>query len=177
VTNVSDLVLAARVGGSLAVVLLAATLVARLARRAGHRSGRGALAVRERVGLTRDTSAVLLEAGDRLLLLGVGPHQVCLLAEFGPGGTVAPGPVVAQPVAVAQPVSAASLVPAPRGSVRVLGEMPAAQPLTRRQIRTAATGRRRPALPPTRRGTGSLLDPRTWQQGVEALRDLTARRG
>jgi hypothetical protein len=32
-------------------------------------------------------------------------------------------------------------------------------------------------MPPTQRGTGSVLDPRTWRQGVEALRDLTARRG
>lgn len=34
-------------------------------------------------------------------------------------------------------------------------------------------------IPGTRRagtGTGSVLDPRTWKQGLEALRDLTARR-
>lgn len=38
-----------------------------------------------------------------------------------------------------------------------------------------------PPLPSRRtaaqqRGTGSVLDPRTWRQAVEALRDLTARR-
>lgn len=28
-----------------------------------------------------------------------------------------------------------------------------------------------------RRGTGSVLDPRTWRQAIDALRDLTTRRG
>jgi len=187
-TSVSDVVMAARVGGSLAVVLLVALLAARLARRTGRRSGRGALAVRERVGLTRDTSAVLLQAGDRLLLLGVGPQQVSLLAELGPGAPVVAGETVrpaGQVGAVGGPSVGEALsgmspgavaVPAQRGPVRMVTGVPPAAPLTRREIRTA-TGRRRPALPPTQRGTGSVLDPRTWQQGMESLRDLTARRG
>lgn len=31
-------------------------------------------------------------------------------------------------------------------------------------------------LPARSRGTGSVLDPRTWRQGLDALRDATARR-
>ena len=46
---------------------LVAVFAARLARRAGRRSGHGAMAVRERIGLTRDSSAVVLEVGGRLL--------------------------------------------------------------------------------------------------------------
>jgi len=87
-TGSSDAFMLARVSGSLVVVLLIAVFAARLARRAGRRSRHGGIAVRERVGLTRDTSAVVLEVGDRLLLLGVGPQQVTLLAELGPTGTV-----------------------------------------------------------------------------------------
>jgi len=217
VKDVTDLVVLARVSGSLFVVLLVAVLAARLARRAGRRSGRGGIAVRERVGLTRDTSAVVLEVGDRVLLLGVGPQQVNLLAELGPGAaaravqslpvqslpgrSVSVAPVAALPAAPTMPAPVPwaqgaqtspaarseqpaweAMVPAQRSaagpseqaSVRVVTGMPAAQPLTRRELREAGIRR---AVPPTRRGNGSVLDPRTWQQGVEALRDLTARRG
>jgi flagellar biogenesis protein FliO len=57
------------------------------------------------------------------------------------------------------------------GTVRVT-----APPATRRAVREM-NRRRRIAVPPTQRGSGSVLDPRTWHQGLEALRDLTARRG
>ena len=186
-TSPTDLVMLARVSGSLVVVLLVAVLAARVARRAGGRSRRGGVAVRERVGLTRETSAVVLEVGDRLLLLGVGPQQVTLLAELGPRGTVvagvpalAPSPGAgALPAPAAAPLLISSMpamaaIPAQRDAVRVVTGVPAAQPLTRRELRAAGVRR---AVPPSRRGTGSVLDPRTWQQGVEALRDLTARRG
>ena len=182
-TGTSDVLMLARVSGSLVVVLLVAVLAARMARRAGRRGGRGVIAVRERVGLTRDTSAVVLEVGDRRLLLGVGPQAVTLLADLGPTGTVvtAPGALPGVPaVGPGAPVIVAGgpAVPAPRtaGSVRVVTDAPAGAPLTRREIRAVAV-KRRAVAPPGRRGTGSVLDPRTWQQGLEALRDLTARKG
>ena len=192
-TGASDLMVLARVTGSLVVVLLVAVLAARLARRAGRGRGRTAsLQVRDRVGLTRETCAVVLEVGDRMLLLGVSPQQVSVLAELGPSGTVVATAVRPGPTALAIQGALGALggqaapgvpgvpgvprVPAPRQpAVRVV-QAPAEVPLTRREVR-AATGRRRQAVPPTRRGTGSALDPRTWQQGLEALRDLTARRG
>jgi hypothetical protein len=50
-------------------------------------------------------------------------------------------------------------------------------PVSRKAMRQLDRGRKRLATPPTQRGgSGSVLDPRTWQQGLEALRDLTARR-
>ena len=193
-TGASDLMVLARVTGSLVVVLLVAVLAARLARRAGRGRGRTAsLQVRDRVGLTRETCAVVLEVGDRMLLLGVSPQQVSVLAELGPSGTVVATAVRPGPTALAIQGALGALggqagpgvpaagggvprVPAPRQpAVRVV-QAPAEVPLTRREVR-AATGRRRQAVPPTQRGTGSALDPRTWQQGLEALRDLTARRG
>jgi flagellar protein FliO/FliZ len=184
VKDASDLVVLARVSGSLLVVLLVAVLAARLARRAGRRAGRGAMAVRERIGLTRDTSAVVLEVGDRLLLLGVSPHQVTVLAELGPSGALVAGSPL--PIGAAQGAPAigtaegalpiTSGIPAQREAVRVVSGVPPAQPLTRRDLRAAGV-RRRAAVPPVQRGTGSAIDPRTWQQGLEALRDLTARRG
>jgi hypothetical protein len=43
-----------------------------------------------------------------------------------------------------------------------------------RRVTRAPTGTRAAAKPLP--GTGSVLDPRTWKQGIEALRDLTTRR-
>jgi hypothetical protein len=47
---------------------------------------------------------------------------------------------------------------------------------------TKASGRSRIPLPrkpnqPTDQASGSVLSPKTWRQGIEALRDLTVRRG
>jgi flagellar biogenesis protein FliO len=173
-TGTSDVLLLARVTGSLVVVLLVAVLAARLARRAGRRGGSAAIAVRERIGLTRDTSAVVLEVSGHLLLLGVSTQQVSLLAHLGTDADEAVTVVTAGSLPDA---SRRGRIPAQRTSVRVVGEGAPAAPLTRRELRAVA-GRRRPTLPPGRRaGTGAALDPRTWQQGLEALRDLTTRRG
>jgi flagellar biogenesis protein FliO len=210
----SDLVLMARVAGSLVVVVLVALLAARLARRVGVRSAGPGLRVVERVGLTREAGAVVLEVDGRHLLLGVTAHGVSLLADLGGANPVlvaephalvaetdtpaaesdAPAAETHVPVAgTDEPVApVARLEPAPPGTITRLPEQPGhgglAQPaprtadgitvltpLSRRAIREA-TGHRRLAVPPTQRGTGSVLDPRTWRQGVEALRDLTARR-
>ena len=38
-------------------------------------------------------------------------------------------------------------------------------------------GKKRVVPPPTGQASGSVLSPRTWRQGIEALRDLTVRRG
>jgi Flagellar biosynthesis protein, FliO len=189
-SSTSDLLMLARVTGSLVVVLIVAAVAARLARRAGGRGGRGGLAVRERVGLTRDTSAVVLEVGERLLLLGVSAQQVSLLADLtgspgDPSGdsrvALPGGPATLRPAGLSAGLSAGQVPRQPTAAdrlsgVRVISTAAPARPLTRREIREAV-GRRRPATPPAARGTGSALDPRTWHQGLEALRDLTARRG
>jgi flagellar protein FliO/FliZ len=236
--------LMARVIGSLVAVVLLALLAARFARRTTPGRGRGALRVCERVGLTRDSAAVVLETDGRRLLIGVSPAQISLLADLGPSrpaaleatvpgeivpGEIVPGEVllpwqpepepVPAPVAAAEPAfpqaappaqptlptlptrrsqreaataaaaarSAGSRIPAPRAeSRRVTVPLPrdgreadvviTKIPLSRKVIRELEHRRRRLAMPPTQRGTGSVLDPRTWKQGLEALRDLTARR-
>lgn len=175
--DTSDAVLLARVTGSLLVVVLLALLVARFARRTTRGRAGGELQVCERVGLSRETAAVVLEAGGRRLLVGVSPTRVTLLADLTaaplPGTLLGGEPLVRAPNAVE------STVPAPRGALEQPGEPMARTspvPLSRRVVRELDRTRRK-ALPPTQRGSGSVLDPRTWQQGVEALRDLTARRG
>jgi flagellar biogenesis protein FliO len=185
--------LLARVTGSLVAVVLLALLAARFARRTTHGRDGEDLRVCERAGLTRDTAAVVLECGGRRLLVGVGPAQISLLADLGPclpappevpTATVPVLPAGTEPppaptASTAAPTSTASrrvTVPVPRrgGQADVLITQ---VPLSRKAIRQLDQRRRRLAMPPTRHGTGSMLDPRTWRQGLEALRDLTARRG
>jgi hypothetical protein len=180
-------------------------VAARVARRTGGRGRRGATELRvcERVGLSRDAAAVVLEVSGRRLLLGLGPAQVTLLADLGVadlGATepAAAGPVAAGPVAAGL-FAAASVAPAPspvdplvagpsRARMPVI-PVPRTErvgdstvrmtelPMSRKAIRQLEDGKRRVASPPVAAGTGSVLDPRTWRQGLEALRDLTARRG
>jgi len=212
----STALVTARVIGSLVAVLLLAFVAARFARRTTPGRGRGDLRVCQRVGLTRDTAAVVLETDGRRLLIGVSPTQISLLADLGPhrcaeleaAADVVPAEVVpAQPAQPARPAlptrrsqraatssrnpvsrNPVSEIPAPRAaSRRITVPLPRRGgqadvvitkiPLSRKVIRQLDQRRRRLAMPPTQRGTGSVLDPRTWRQGIEALRDLTARRG
>lgn len=174
--------LLARVTGSLVAVVLLALLAARLARRTTRHGDGEDLRVCERVGLTRDTAAVVLECGGRRLLVGVGPAQISLLADLGeclPVPPTAPAPPeVPTPALTPAPPEASRrvTVPVPRrgGQADVLITQ---VPLSRKVIRQLEQRHRRLAMPPTQHGTGSVLDPRTWRQGLEALRDLTARRG
>lgn len=181
----TDAVLLARVSGSLLAVLALILLAARFARRTTRGRHGADLQVCERVGLSRETSAVVLETGGRRLLVGVSPGQVSLLADLG-AAPLDPESVAAQRDARSVPAaeqdagpgtvqSPAGHVPAPRGAPEP-GVRVHTAPLSRRVVRELDRSRRK-ALPPTQRGSGSVLDPRTWQQGVEALRDLTARRG
>ena len=138
----NELMLLARVGLSLLVVLGIAVLLARYARRAGlHGQGAG-LRVLDRTGLSRDASLAVVEVGGKALLLGVTPHKVSVLSELDP----------------------TSLVP----------------------IQTTATPSDRP--PETRRCPAdqdadrkptwrSALSGETWRLALDALRDLTKRRG
>lgn len=158
-----DLAVLARVTASLVVVLALAVLAARLARRAGVRGGGAGLRVVERTGLSREASVAVVEVAGRGLVLGVTAHGVTLLTELEAGELEAAAAAFAASVAASvggptQKVSAGSR-PAP-GAVEDL----------RRSVIRPGVGATGP------QGTGSVLDPRTWRQAVEALRDLTARR-
>jgi flagellar biosynthetic protein FliO len=148
-----DLAILARVTASLVVVLALAVLAARFARRAGVRGGGAGLRVVERTGLSREASVAVVEVAGRGLVLGVTAHGVTLLTELEPG----------------QLETAAAAAAAGAGSG-------AAGPPRRDagQIRRVVSSGLRAASGP--QGTGSVLDPRTWRQAVESLRDLTARR-
>lgn len=167
-----DLAMLARVTASLAAVIALAFLASRLARRASLRaSGRG-IQVVERIGLSREASLAVVDVAGRGLVLGVTAHAVTIVSELTDPEvallrTHRPGASAARPGAPAARPDAA----APRQGEVVVTELPegAAQTLAR------LSPGDRPA-PAARPGTGSVLDPRTWRQGVEALRDLTARR-
>ena len=154
-----DLAVLARVTASLVVVVALAVLVARFARKAGVRGGGAGLRVVERTGLSREASVAVVEVGGRGLVVGVTAQGVSLLTEL----------TAAELAAASQASQTAS------GSVSSSGALPEAAEGSRRIVvrsGPAALGSRTPGI----RGTGSVLDPRTWHQAVEALRDLTARR-
>lgn len=178
----------ARVGVSLVVVLLLAVVVARLARRGGLRGPGAGLRVLDRVGLSREASLAVVEVGGRALLLGVTAHEVTMLGELDPELVVppsSPGPVPRKVVGPGLEETAAPV------TTRTVQDGPATGtvqdgPATARTVGTAqgpASTARTRGVRVARAGggtgatRGSVLSPRTWRQAVEALRELTARRG
>jgi flagellar protein FliO/FliZ len=141
----SDLLMTARVGGSLIAVLILVVLVARLARRASRRGPGTGLALLERTGLGKDAAVAVVAVAGRALVVGVTPHTVTMLTELS--AEEVPGLV--------EPL------PRPLGA----GPEPADGPLPIKAAR-----------PVPRQGSGSVLSPATWKQGVEALRDKTSRK-
>jgi flagellar protein FliO/FliZ len=160
VSPADDLAVLGRVTLALVVVVALAVLAARLARRAGGAGGSVGLRVVERAGLTREASVAVVEVAGRGMVLGVTPHGVTLLRELA-----------AEDLEVARrDLLEAGGVPG--------GQTPAyGSALYRRVVLPGGSpgvpGSASPARP---RGTGSVLDPRTWQQALDGLRDLTARR-
>ena len=160
----SDLAMLARVTASLVVVVVLALLAARLARRASVRGPGIGLRVVDRVGLSREAAVAVVEVAGRALVLGITPQKVTVLTELD-----------------AQ-TSAELLAPPPGGrrvaggsdlGVALAGGSLAGGSLTGGSLAGGSlTGE--PAV--RSRGTGSVLDPRTWRQGLDALRDATARR-
>ncbi len=158
------MVLLARVAASLVVVVLLVVFGARLARRAGLPRRGTAIQVRERVPLSRDAFLAVVEVADRGLLLGVGPQGVRVLSELDAQTLARSYPEPAGP--------AAGRRPSPRRPRRDHDEVTS--------VEVGPDGVRVTRIPdgaaPRPRGTGSVLDPRTWRQALEAFRDLTARR-
>lgn len=155
-----DMLTAVRVIASLLAVVALALLAARLARRASVRAGTRSLRVVQRLALSREAALAVVEVGGRGLVLGVTSHGVTAVAELTPPELESlrgdPG------------ADGGARIP-PEGRVHV------------RQLPDGGAGTLARLAPPASRrpagtGTGSVLDPRTWRQGVESLRDLTARR-
>lgn len=180
-----------RVVASLLVVLCLAWIAARLARKAGVRGEGVGIKVVDRVGLTRETAIAVVEVAGRGLVLGTSAHGVTVLAELDPaqlaaarrehraegrsegrgsGGTAGrSGRSGRSGVTVTRVVAPGASQGSEPGAARV----PAQRPVQGSVQRPA----QRPAQRPVQQGTGSVLDPRTWKQGLEALRELTVRRG
>lgn len=167
-----------RVVASLVVVLVLALIAARLAKRAGVRGEGAGLRVVDRVGLTRETAVAVVEVGGRVLVLGTGATGVSLLAELDPAevalarrsGRPEPGKVTVTRVVAPGAGPPAPTVPSPT----VAGQR-AAPPGPRAAVPVQRPAARPQAAAP--RGSGAALDPRTWRQGLDALRELTVRRG
>jgi flagellar biosynthetic protein FliO len=168
VTAADDLAVLARVTASLVVVVALAVLAARFARKAGVRGGGAGLRVVERTGLSREASVAVVEVGGRGLVVGVTAQGVSLLTEL-----TAEELAAASSLAASSPSLPASDDPADgaEGPRRIVVR-PEAPPWGTAPDRARAARSRQTAI----RGTGSVLDPRTWSQAVEALRDLTVRR-
>jgi flagellar protein FliO/FliZ len=154
--NATDqLMMLTRVFLSLLVVVVLAVIAARLARRAGMPGGGRGVRVLERVPLNRDASLAVVRLDDRALVLGVTSHTVTVVSEFD-----------SQQVDEIYPEPPANLA-----GIRIR-RLPEGAPdaLSRYAPRGAAVPGR-----PVEGGTGSVLDPRTWRQGIAALREMTTR--
>jgi flagellar protein FliO/FliZ len=174
VNAAGDATLLARVVLSLIVVLLLAVLGARLARRLGLRTQGRNLRLLERLPLSRETFLAVVAVADRGLVLGVSAHGVRVLGELD-GETLAlaypePDPRSGEIAAVEVRPDGVTVTRLPDGAGP--GDV---QGIPNPGRRAPSLGRRAPR--PGRRGSGSVLDPRTWRQAVEALRELTVRRG
>jgi flagellar protein FliO/FliZ len=145
-----DLALLLRVGGSLLAVLILVALVARLARRASRRGPGTGLAVLERTGLGKDAAVAVVTVADRVLVIGVTPQNVTMLTELDPQ-TVPAALDLRDPAADERPDAGRRARPVP------------ARPVSAKPVSA------KPA------GSGSVLSPATWKQGLEALRDKTSR--
>ncbi len=176
-TAAGDLAMLARVTASLVVVVVLAVLAARLARRAGTRGPGVGLRVIDRTGLSREATIAVVEVAGRGLVLGVTSRGVSVLSQLDPE-ELAAARVQAGTRPAAPGRGPRSLrVPVPPPTVLYPEEPARAVPEGGRAVAAAAPGQgpaARPARSPA--GTGALLDPRTWKQGLDALRDYTVRR-
>jgi flagellar biogenesis protein FliO len=154
VSPADDLAVLGRVTLALVVVVALAVLAARVARRAGGGGASVGLRVVDRAGLTREASVAVVEVAGRGMVLGVTPHGVTLLRELA-----------AEDLEVARR-DLQEAGGAPDGGTQTPGSG-----LYRRAVLPGA-----PTSTARTAGTGSVLDPRTWQQALDGLRDLTARR-
>jgi flagellar protein FliO/FliZ len=177
VSAADDLAVLARVTASLVVVVALAVLAARFARKAGVRGGGAGLRVVERTGLSREASVAVVEVGGRGLVVGVTAQGVSLLTELTAAELAAAksaemsADTSAAPSEVGASMSASGDLTGGEGPRRIVVRSEA-PPWGTPPDRNRRDRSRQTAI----RGTGSVLDPRTWSQAVEALRDLTARR-
>jgi flagellar protein FliO/FliZ len=148
VSGTDDLSIAVRVLAGIVVVLVLVALSARVARRAGVRGPGTGLRVLDRVGLSREASVAVIEVAGKALVVGVTAHGVNVLGELDSDALA---------------------------KVKAAGTQPQATPRLVR-LPSAVDQGASCAQEAARRGSGSVLSPATWRQGIDALRDLTARR-
>lgn len=153
---------------SLAVVLVLLWLIARRARRGGRRRIRSGklIDVLGRQQLSRSASVAVIRVLDRALIVGVSETSVSVLGDLELDAVHAGLADLdgARPAEPAPAAPKASRAPEPRAARAKIdgGDGPA---------RPGVTGRPDGAL------AGSALSPATWRQTIDALREMTVRRG
>jgi flagellar protein FliO/FliZ len=156
---------------SLAVVIAIVVVAARLLRRSGIKGPGAGLRVLDRTGLSREASVAVLEVDGRRLVVGVTSHGVSLLTDLTEGPRTAP------PLAPSAEAHAGAGADAGAGAgadtMALLADL---VPAPRSEVAAQADAGQTSAGRPTQ-AAGSVLSPATWKQGVEALRELTARKG
>jgi flagellar biogenesis protein FliO len=178
----ADAALLARVTLSLLVVVLLAVIGARLARRTVLRGHGRNLQVLERLPLSREASLAVVSVAGRGLVLGVTAQGVRVLSELD-GETLARAYPEPAPGAAAGPDRRPTRGAGKAGKAGGTGGTERAGKAGVAGVRVGPDGVTVTRLtddgPPAPRGTGTgtVLDPRTWRQAVQAVRDLTVRRG
>jgi len=161
---------------SLAVVLGLLWLVARRARRGGRkriRSGK-LIDLLGRQQLSRTSSVAVIRVLDRALIVGVSEATVTVLGEVELDAVNA-NLAELDPTRAEDPMPASGQRSAPTSaapSSHRSGPVSGAQPRAGRE-----PARKRPSEGRDGALAGSALSPATWRQTVDALREMTVRRG
>jgi len=171
---VETLILAARVGLSLAAVL---GLMWWLSRRMQsstlmRRRRRESLTVLGRQQLGKQTGVALIEASGRRLVIGYGEHGVTLLHDAGDAPVADEDLAASTPCAVDLDGELISLTNADASNASAVNRaaMPAPAPARSTSARMADARRPRSPL------EGSILAPDTWRKAVVAAQERTTRR-
>lgn len=166
---------------ALAVVLGAIWLIAKKARGAARQKLRSdkLIDVLGRQSLTRGSSVAVVRVADQALIVGVTDTNVRVLGEIdldaAAAHLAAADPTTRLKVAGEKPehdavLAKRRLAPDPSGTVRTAAAAPA-------MAAAPAAAVARSAGAPAGKLAGSALSPATWKQTIDALRDMTTRKG
>ncbi len=177
---------------ALAVVLGAIWLIAKKARGAARQKLRSdkLIDVLGRQSLTRGSSVAVVRVADQALIVGVTDTNVRVLGEIdldaAAAHLAAADPTTRLKVADAGTSEIAEydavlakrrLAPDPSGAVRPAPAAAAAMAAAPAMAAGAAPAVARAVGAPAGKLAGSALSPATWKQTIDALRDMTTRKG
>jgi flagellar protein FliO/FliZ len=171
---VETLILAARVGLSLAAVLGLMWWLSRRMQSSTHmrRRRREALTVLGRQQLGKQTGVALIEASGRRLVIGYGEHGVTLLHDAGDVPESGEDVDASTPLAVDLDGELISLTNSDASNASLVSRAAMSAPAPARSTSARMADARRPRSPLE----GSILAPDTWRKAVVAAQERTTRR-